>query len=81
MPMNGPVNNRAWKVLNWNIRGINSSNKWLALGNKIEESGCSIVCLQETKREAFDSAYIKKIAQEDLISLIIHLLWEHLEGS
>jgi exonuclease III len=46
--------------MNWNLRGINSEKKWLALYNKIEESGCDIICLQETKRELFDLTYIKK---------------------
>jgi exonuclease III len=40
--------------------GINSEKKWVALSSKIEESGCDIICLQETKRESFDLAYIKK---------------------
>jgi exonuclease III len=48
-----------WKIMNWNIRGLNSDKKWDALSNKIEESGCDIVCLQETKREHFDLKYIK----------------------
>jgi exonuclease III len=52
-------NNRNWKILNWNIRGINSDKKWNALSNKIDECGCDIICLQETKRENFDSKYIK----------------------
>lgn len=43
----------------WNIRGLNAKAKWLALKQKIEESACSIVCLQETKRESFDLAYIR----------------------
>jgi hypothetical protein len=30
------------------------------LSNKIDESGCDIICLQETKRENFDLDYIKK---------------------
>jgi exonuclease III len=52
--------NRSWKILNWNLRGINSEKKWLALSSKIVESGCDIICLQETKRESFDLDYIKK---------------------
>ena len=40
---------RQWKIMNWNLRGINSEKKWLALASKIEESGCDIICLQETK--------------------------------
>jgi exonuclease III len=51
---------RSWKILNWNLRGINSEKKWLALASKIEESNCDIICLQETKRETFDMDYIKK---------------------
>jgi exonuclease III len=42
------------------LRGINSEKKWLALSSKIVESGCDIICLQETKRESFDLDYIKK---------------------
>jgi exonuclease III len=43
--------NRNWNILCWNIRGINSKEKCDALRNKIEESACAIVCIQETKRE------------------------------
>jgi exonuclease III len=48
------------KVLCHNIRGINSEVKWNAIRNKIQEIGCDIVCLQETKREHIDLNYIKK---------------------
>jgi exonuclease III len=51
--------NRLWKILNWNLRGINSEKKWLALASKISESNCDIVCLQETKRELFDIQYLR----------------------
>jgi exonuclease III len=52
--------NRIWKILNWNLRGINSEKKWVALASKIEESNCDIICLQETKREVFAMDYIRK---------------------
>jgi exonuclease III len=52
--------NRTWEILNLNLRGINSEKKWLALSSKIEESGCDIICLQETKRESFTMEYIRK---------------------
>jgi exonuclease III len=32
----------------------------VGLANKIEESGCDIICIQETKRQTFDLAFIKK---------------------
>jgi hypothetical protein len=51
--------NRLWKILNWNLRGINSEKKWLALASKISKSNCDIVCLQETKRELFDIQYLR----------------------
>lgn len=55
-------NNRNWNILNRNIRGINSPDKWLAIKQKVEESACAILCLQETKRETFDAAYIKNFS-------------------
>jgi exonuclease III len=51
---------KLWIILSWNIRGVNGEAKWLALKNKIEESGCAIICLQETKRENFDHSFIQK---------------------
>jgi exonuclease III len=55
---------RLWKILNWNIRGINSENKWNALSSKIEEINCDIICIQETKREHFDGQYLKKFCHK-----------------
>ena len=52
---------RNWKVLCWNVRGINSDTKWDCIRDKISELGCDIVCLQETKKEFFDIQFIKKI--------------------
>jgi exonuclease III len=51
--------NRQWKILCWNIRGINSTNKWTAIRSKISETKCDIICLQETKRAHFDQAYLR----------------------
>jgi exonuclease III len=53
-------NKKLWKIHNWNIRGINAEEKCLALANKINESGCDIICLQETKRQTFDLDFLKK---------------------
>src|SRR4051812_31700003 len=44
-----------WNILNWNIRGINDKDKWLALKDKIIETNCDVIFIQETKRELFDS--------------------------
>ena len=54
------INSLVWKVLCWNIRGLNADDKQLALYNKIVESGCALACIQETKKESFDRNFIKK---------------------
>ena len=56
------MDRRQWNVLCWNIRGINASDKWDAVRQKIEESACSVVCLQETKCSTFDSAFVRNFA-------------------
>lgn len=48
-----------WNVLCWNVRGLNSPEKQLALSNAVASSGCSIICLQETKMPLVDLAMIK----------------------
>jgi exonuclease III len=48
-----------WVVLCWNIRGLNAQSKQLALMNAIITSGCSVICLQETKKNDFDISFIK----------------------
>jgi exonuclease III len=53
------INYLVWKILCWNIRGLNSDDKQLALHAKIVESGCAIACIQETKKESFDRKFIK----------------------
>jgi exonuclease III len=59
MDLHHNSNMRDWKVLCSNIRGINSRQKWTALRSKIQETGCDIIYLQETKRENFDATYLK----------------------
>ena len=56
------MDKRSWNILCWNIRGINASSKWDAVQQKIEEIACAGICLQETKRESFDSAFIWNFA-------------------
>lgn len=58
--------NRHWYFLSWNVRGINSQAKWDTFRNKIDESSCNILSLQETKRENFDSTYIRKLCPRHL---------------
>jgi exonuclease III len=53
---------REWVILCHNIRGINSEGKWSSIRNKIAESRCDILCLQETKRDFFYLDYIRKFS-------------------
>ena len=48
-----------WNILCWNVRGLNSEPKLLALSNAIASSGCAIICLQETKKPTIDNMFIK----------------------
>ena len=48
-----------WNVLCWNVRGLNSGDKQLALSNAISSSGCAVVCLQETKMPEVSFAFLK----------------------
>jgi exonuclease III len=56
------MDSRVWNILCWNIRGLNDSGKWGVVRNKLEENACSIVCLQETRRDHFDMAFIRNFA-------------------
>lgn len=62
--------NRAWKILNWNVRGINSDKKWNSVKDKIVESKSEIICLQETKRENFDNNFIRNICPPTFDSFV-----------
>src|SRR4051812_44484450 len=46
--MSQVVSLRKWRVLCWNVRGLNAEVRKRAVFNKISESECDIVCLQET---------------------------------
>ena len=50
-----PRSTRSWRVMCWNVRGLNSDDRQRVVRNKVEESMASVVCLQETKMECIDS--------------------------
>ena len=47
-------------MLCWNVRGLNAEARQLAVRQKIDESGCSVVYLQETKCMQMDQRFIRK---------------------
>jgi exonuclease III len=54
------ISKRKWRILCWNVRGLNSEIRQRAVFSKINESECDIICLQETKCETFDWSLIRK---------------------
>ena len=54
------LQNLAWLVFDWNVRGLNDGDKQTTVYNKIDESNDSIVCLQEAKCASFDHSLIRK---------------------
>lgn len=52
---------RRWNILCWNVRGLKSEDKQLAIRNSVDISSCDIFCLQETKRPLFDRAFVKHL--------------------
>ena len=58
--------NRDWIFFNWNTRGVNSQDRCDDLANKVLQSNCNVLCLQETKKVNFDSNYIRKFCPRRL---------------
>jgi exonuclease III len=62
-----------WKILNWNIRGINSENKWNALASKIEESNCDIICIQKLKGNILMGSTSRNFVTRNSMSFFFYL--------
>lgn len=50
---------RSWNVMCWNVKGMNVDAKILMIRQKVEESGCQVLCLQKTKKHNFTLVDIK----------------------
>lgn len=55
------VNHRCWKVLSWNVSGLNTYVRQHDIRAKIEESQSAIVFLQETKFSFFDQRFLTNL--------------------
>ena len=62
--------NRFWKILCWNVRGVNSDKKWNSIGDNVIENSSDIVCLQETKKEIIDYVFLKNICPHGFDSFV-----------
>ena len=51
---------RKWRVLCWNVCGLNSEDRQNEVRAKINESECAVICLQENKCVTFDWKFIRK---------------------
>jgi predicted alpha/beta-fold hydrolase len=52
------ISRRKWRILCWNVRGLNSDNTQREVRSKIDESDRDVICLQETKCESFDWRFL-----------------------
>jgi hypothetical protein len=71
---------KKWFVLCWNIRGLNAKSKQLALMNAINNSGCSVICLQETKRRILIWLLLKLVVIVILMNMFLYPQLVPLEG-
>jgi hypothetical protein len=55
-----------WLVLDWNVIGLNDRDKRLVVYNKIDESNCFVICLQETKCAIFDHSFIRSFYPKNI---------------
>jgi hypothetical protein len=53
-------------LFNWNLHGLNNSARRKVVRDWVVDTGCSNVCLQETKRELMDEQVIKKLRRTNL---------------
>lgn len=74
------MNHRSWKVLCWNVRGINLDKKWNSIRDRIMERNYDIACFQETKRSFFDLSFIHQFCPLLLTVLNFFHLLVHLEA-
>ena len=64
------MDNRHWNILCWNIRSINASDKWDAVRQKIDESACSMVCLQETKLSHISAQDVSSFLGQEFVNFV-----------
>lgn len=55
------MNYKQFKLLLWNVRGLGSASKCGVVRNVIRRSRCHIVCIQESKWNTYDLAYVASV--------------------
>lgn len=51
----------SFSLLNWNVRGLNNRARRWAVQSLVTQARCSLLCLQETKKENIDAAMLAEI--------------------
>jgi len=49
------------KIISWNVRGLNDSQKHLVVRSLLREWKCDVVCLQETKLAGMDRQMVSSL--------------------
>ena len=52
------MNEQNCRILNWNVRGLNTKARRQVVRDLVTEHNCSIVCLQETKMQNLDATIV-----------------------
>ena len=73
--MNHNNKNRSWIILCWNVRGINSEDKWEAIKSKIWEAKCDIA-----SKKPREISLIHNTSETSALGILIFLIFFPLMG-
>ena len=54
------MNKQNCRILNWNVRGLNTKARRQVVKDLVTEHNCNIVCLQETKMQNLDATIVSE---------------------
>ena len=60
-----PMIDQRCVLLDWNVRGLNSAARRKVVRDLVQETGASIVCLQETKMQLRDRSVVVESVRSD----------------
>ena len=67
-----------FRLLSWNVRGINDLRKRDVLKNYLRTWKCDLICLQETKLEDVSLSVIRSLWGHYALALLFLRRWEPL---
>jgi exonuclease III len=54
-------------ILDWNVRGLNNPGRRQVLKEMVEDQQCRIICIQETKVQNMDDAFVQSCLRHRFI--------------